>query len=343
MSSKTAPDPPRPWSLAARLTLWYAASSFVLLAASAGFMYGALVYRLESEADEFMAEKVDLVRRLLGRAGEPVVLPPDEQRGSSIHLRVIAPNGEVHLKTSGVDEELPADDFPPPETTVHGRERWLADGRCFRVASLRTPDYVIQMALDRTQEERRLEAYRRNLVIVLGLALLGSVALGYGIARRGIRPVEAIADTARHVRSSTLNERIALTGLPAELSTLAESFNAMLDRLEQSFDRLRRFSADIAHELRTPVNNLRGELEVALGKPRQPEEYREVLSSALEECGRLAGMIDSLLFLARAENPRTQIDKEPLDVCRELATVCEFYEAAATEAGVRLTAEPGGG
>src|SRR5262245_26421380 len=114
MSSKTAPDPPR-WSLATRLTLWYATSSFVLLAASAGFMYGALVYSLESEDDQFMAEKVELVRALLGRAGQPVVLPREGQLASAIHLRVIAPDGEVVLKTAGVDDELPADQFPPSE------------------------------------------------------------------------------------------------------------------------------------------------------------------------------------------------------------------------------------
>jgi two-component system heavy metal sensor histidine kinase CusS len=75
---------------------------------------------------------------------------------------------------------------------------------------------------------------------------------------------------------------------------------------------------------------------VALSKPRSPEEYREVLGSSLEECGRLARLIDRLLFLARAENPETQIVREPCELGVELATVCEFYEAAATEAGVRL-------
>jgi two-component system heavy metal sensor histidine kinase CusS len=115
----------------------------------------------------------------------------------------------------------------------------------------------------------------------------------------------------------------------------------MLDRLEESFARLSRFSADIAHELRTPVYNLRGEVEVAVAKPRSPEEYREVLGSNLEECGRLAHLIDRLLFLARAENPETQITREPCDLGRELATVCEFYELSAREKGVGLAVAAG--
>src|SRR5262249_5906233 len=154
----------------------------------------------------------------------------------------------------------------------------------FRLAAVRIavggpggPTHLLQVALDRTQEEALLARYRRNLAAVLALALLLSAALGYRIARRGIRPVEAIAATAGRIGSATLGERIDTKGLPGELWSLAGTFNAMLDRLERSFAQLRQFSADIAHELRTPVNNLRGEIEVALGKPRTDEEYREAL------------------------------------------------------------------
>src|SRR5262249_9572489 len=194
-------------------------------------------------------------------------------------------------------------------------------GKSVRILSARAAvggraenDRVIQVALDRTYEEDLLAGYRRNLWIVLGAALLVCALAGYRIAQRGLRPVAQITEMARRIRSSTLDERIEASGLPAELSALAGTFNEMLDRLEESFNRLARFSADIAHELRTPVNNLRGEAEVALGRSRSAAEYREVLGSCLEECARLARIIDSLLFLARAESPETQLAKEPLDV-----------------------------
>jgi len=166
--------------------------------------------------------------------------------------------------------------------------------------------------------------------------LLLSALIGYQIARRGIRPVEEIAATVRRIRSSTLNQRVETRGLPSELSTLALTFNETLDGLEDAFARLARFSSDIAHELRTPINNIRGEVEVALGKARAPEEYREVLESSLEECLRLSRIIDSLLFLARAEHPETQIRREPLDIGKELNALREFYEGAASEIGVSL-------
>jgi two-component system heavy metal sensor histidine kinase CusS len=110
----------------------------------------------------------------------------------------------------------------------------------------------------------------------------------------------------------------------------------MLERLEGSFERLSRFSADIAHELRTPVNNLRVGMEVALGRGRSLDEYRETLGSCLEECGRLSRIIDSMLFIARSEDPRTQITREPVDVSRELQRMRDFFELPASEAGVEL-------
>jgi two-component system heavy metal sensor histidine kinase CusS len=198
---------------------------------------------------------------------------------------------------------------------------------------------VIQVAMDRTQEEALLAGYRWHSGLALGTALVFCAGAGYLIARQGLRPLADITATARRIRSTTLNERIDDGGLPAELRVLAATFNDMLDRLEESFERLARFSADIAHELRTPVNNLRGEAEVALGKQRAPEEYREVLGSCLEECGRLTRLIDNLLFLARAESGQAAPTGEVLDMGRELTGVRDFFEAAAAEAGVTLVVQ----
>ena len=194
---------------------------------------------------------------------------------------------------------------------------------------------MIQAGLDRTEAEL-FSGYQRRMVIVLGAALLLSAVAGYRIARHGLRPVEEIAAKARRIRSTTLDERIETTGLPAELHSLAGTFNEMLDRLQESFGRLAQFSADIAHELRTPLTNLRGEAEVALGRARSPEEYREAIGSCLEECERLSHLVDTLLFLARAERVPASLDRERVDVVQELQRAREFYDAAATGGGVVL-------
>jgi two-component system, OmpR family, heavy metal sensor histidine kinase CusS len=113
----------------------------------------------------------------------------------------------------------------------------------------------------------------------------------------------------------------------------------MLDRLQDSFVRLDRFSADIAHELRTPVHRLRNVTEVTLAAERSPSRDGDALGLCLDAAESLGDLIDRLLFLARAEDPRRQLDRENVKVCRELVVVCEFFEAMAAEAGVELSAE----
>jgi two-component system heavy metal sensor histidine kinase CusS len=231
-----------------------------------------------------------------------------------------------------MSDQLPAQIFPQSDRIEYRSFRQ----RIFRVLAMQVPNYHLQVGVEVTFEKNMLAGYRKRLWTVLGVGLLLSALAGYVIARRGIRPVEEIAATVRRVRSSTLNQRIETAGLPSELSLLASTFNETLDSLEDAFARLARFSSDIAHELRTPINNMRGEIEVALTKTRSLEEYHEVLESSLEECLRLSRMIDSLLFLARAEHPETQIRRESVDVVSELSAVREFYEAAASDAGISL-------
>src|SRR6202044_2750100 len=170
--------------------------------------------------------------------------------------------------------------------------------------------------------------------------LLGTLAIfplvGYQIARRGIRPLREMARTTRHISSTNLRERIQPEGYPSELASLASTFNKMLDGLEESFERISRFSADIAHDLRTPVNNIRGEAEVALARARSIEEYRDVLESSLEESVRLSDLISDLLFLARAESPLAHLHRERVDVSELLGGVQDYYEASATDAGITL-------
>jgi two-component system heavy metal sensor histidine kinase CusS len=110
----------------------------------------------------------------------------------------------------------------------------------------------------------------------------------------------------------------------------------MLARLEESFRRLQDFSADIAHDMRTPVGNLMMQTQVALTRSRTPEEYREVLYSSLEEYDRLARMISDMLFLARADNGQLVPSRERLDLGQEMDALCDFYEPVASERGVRL-------
>jgi two-component system heavy metal sensor histidine kinase CusS len=329
----------RPRSLAFRLSVWYASSAFLLLTAGTGFLSWELVQSSNAEDDQYLSEKVNTIGRLLNQADSHTLKWEVEGESSTrpgveVLSRVSSADGRTIVESPAMSEQLPPSVFP-----ANGRAEYRTVGnRVFRVLSAQSGTYRIQVGLEVTFERDIFASYRERLWTVLGAGLLLCAFAGYAITRRGIRPVREIAASIRRIRSSTLNQRVETDGLPSELTLLASTFNETLDSLEDAFARLARFSSDIAHELRTPLNNIRGEVEVALSKTRSPQEYREVLGSSLEECVRLSRMIDRLLFLARAENPGTQIRREAVDVAGELRAVREFYEAAASDAGVSLDA-----
>jgi len=124
--------------------------------------------------------------------------------------------------------------------------------------------------------------------------------------------------------------------VPAELRELAGAFNRTLQRLEDSFRRLSQFSADLAHDLRTPIGNLLGEAQVALSRPRTAAEYEAVIASSVEELERINRMIDGMLFLARADNVQASLELRPVDAGAEVDRLIAYYEGPASEAGVGI-------
>ncbi len=147
-----------------------------------------------------------------------------------------------------------------------------------------------------------LDQLQHDFWLALLAATLLTVIVGILIARHGMHPVRAIAQTAGRISAGQLAARIPEADVPPELAELVAAFNAMLGRLEESFQRLSDFSADLAHELRTPIHTLRMQTEVSLAKPRSDDEYRDLLASNLEEYERLSRMIADMLFLAKAEH-----------------------------------------
>lgn len=344
----------RSWSVALRLTAWYVATTLLILTAATVVLYFILAKSIARQQDQFLAAKVGVLRGLLrerpenlGDLKEEVEETWAPRQYAQVYARVLDETGRVIVQSPRMSARLSAGAFPPPVAvdvvpehaiTIHSPSGALVRALSARAVLGRgeSPSVTIQVALDTKSERDLMASYREQLLLVLGIGLPICAVLGYWLARNSLEPLREIAATVQRIRSSNLDERIDAAGLPADLSSLAERFNAMLDRLQDSFARLSRFSADIAHELRTPVNNMRLEVEVALGKGRSVEEYRETLGSCLEECGRLGRIIDSLLFIARAEDPRTQIHKEPVNLALELERVREFYEAPAAEAGVKF-------
>ena len=157
--------------------------------------------------------------------------------------------------------------------------------------------------------------------------------------RWGHAPIRRMSATVRGITSKNLHVRLDRKAVPRELSTLVASFNEMLDQLQTSFDRLTQFSADIAHELRTPVTNLMTQAQVALSKDRPAASYRDVLYSSLDELDRLRKMISEMLFMAQTENPTRQFEKVKVQLDDEIRGVFEYFEALSDEAGIELRLE----
>jgi two-component system heavy metal sensor histidine kinase CusS len=159
------------------------------------------------------------------------------------------------------------------------------------------------------------------------------------VARRAMLPLARITAATQSLDVGRLDRKLDDHAWPAELRDLAAEFAQMQVRLRDSFQRLAQFSDDLAHELRTPVNNLMGAGEVALGQPRSADEYRETLASMLEEAQRLRRMIDELLFLARAEQPEEWLEPVSIDAREEATAVVEFFSPVADEKRVTLSVD----
>ena len=341
----------RRWSITSRLSFLFTVSSLVLVAVMGVYLYRAGAAELDQEITEMLADTVDFVRTIASRQKDTAELARPHfwdalgVPGSRLHMLILDDRNEVLESTSPL--RIPPAVLPPPVADGQRASRsvkWSAPGghRYRVVAGMgklgagETHPILIVLALDITAEEQRLRAYRETLIGTLLIGALCATALGYLIARRGLAPVRRIAKTASEITLARLERKLELDDAPVELHELAAAFNGMLDRLHDSFSRLSQFSSDIAHELRTPINNLMGEAQVSLSRARTAEEYREALESSVEEFERLSRMIENMLFLARADDPQTQIAAAPIDARAELEKICEFFQIVAEDSGVLL-------
>jgi two-component system heavy metal sensor histidine kinase CusS len=218
------------------------------------------------------------------------------------------------------------------------------DGRFFLLGAqwveLRQPEArkrLVQIAFDRSHDAMIIADYRRKVLTVLLAGLVLSVTLGFVIAKAGLKPLSNMTRAFTRISAEELNTRVNSLHWPPEVAALAGAFDSMLERLERSFALLTQFSADLAHELRTPINNLRGETEVALGKSRTAEEYRAVLESGLEEYERLTHVIENLLFLARADTRDTAVRPTPVNIRQEIDALVEYFDALAEEKAIAIS------
>ena len=340
--------PAEPRSIASQLVFRFTLSGALLLCFGLIVLYLIVVRHAFEEDNVFLADRISALRADLKNISGPKALQeqlraPNIGKSMTYWIRVFDSDGQPIAETPGMNEMLPGSAFPEArtDTAIATPKDYWVHGKLFSLAATREKtnghSYLIQVGQDRTVDQEFTREFGALLVIVLIFGIVLSAMIAATVTKRGLRPLAEMTLSLKRVGPTHLHERVPPTGWPRELQPLAAAFDAMLDRLEDSFTRLSQFSADIAHELRTPIANIRGEAEVALTRPRSPNEYREVMESNVGECERLSGIIDNLLFLARADAAEGYIERALLDGPAEIAKIASFYEAIADEQRVTVT------
>ncbi len=325
-------------SLLTRLQVSFALATLVVVGLLAIFMDVALRHSFESEDAMVLEAQADA----LAQGGAMRKLPKGDQarRPEKADWRLL--DGQGHI----LDQSMGMGKLPPISWPAEARspvEIKASNGERFSVLVRAIPEGSLQLAMDRNHEQTLVAGFRRTLGVAIGLAAMLAALLGRWVAKRGLRPLHLIATEAAHIDPSRLDRRLHGGHFPEELGELVSTLNGTLARLQEAFDRLGRMASELAHELRTPLQNLRAEVEAILLVPSDPEASREALGSVLEECDRLARLIEQMLFLARSENPATVIERRSVDVRSLFQSVADFFEAEAEEAHViiHVDAVPG--
>ena len=339
---------PEPRSIASQLVLLFTLAAVLLLTCGLGIFYLIVVRHAFEEDNAVLADKVFALRNTFKKGGAPLLadeiktLPAD----SAWRLRLLDSAGQILAQTPGMNESLSPGVFPSPSGMPWqflARDYHRA-GKLFSLATIQAENqggakFTLQMAQDRSGDAEFTREFGALLAVLVALGLLASTAIAFAVTRRGLRPLAEMTDATARIGPNHLNERVAPARWPRELQPLARAFDDMLDRLEDSFTRLSQFSADLAHELRTPIANIRGEAEVALTRPRATAEYREVIESTVAECERLSRIVDSLLFLARAEAKDRKVAAVIFDARAAAEKIATFYRLVSEERGIIIVCQ----
>ncbi len=334
-----------------RLTLWYCAmfaAAAVLLSVSSWWMLRRSLMATEYHELQERAEDVQL---LLVQLGPHAALASLQQKFAEIYqvkddgkyLQILDQNGNwLYRSKRMIDEGLrPAapGDLPAQGTIVEfhqGTRYVMALAYPIHANGLA---YSVQTGIALNKSMVLLSAFGAQLLLLTPAVLVLAAIGGHFMSRKALAPVAAIATEARRINDSNLDVRLPIAETRDEISHLSETLNQMLARVESGVRSIRDFTANAAHELRTPLALIRAEVEVALSKPRAAEDYREACEQVQMETVRMTGLIDSLLLLARADAGMEALRFELVDANRLSLQVGEKWKTAMRLAFLDFTME----
>lgn len=329
-----------------RLTLWYSAILGIILLVSGAGLYYLMSFHLLSRLDRDLTAELKGVDEELEESSTTTGVRARLHRRFGHYENVLFdiryPNGSAPLFSRSLGNEP----FPDPEpqelsaSTAYSTYQ-VSDGSQWRIASreITGPDgpLVARVAGSLAADHHELNELLGSLLVLGPLALLAAIGGGYLLARRALAPIDRMTRVAHEISVNRLNRRLVVSNPHDELGRLATTLNGMIARLEKSFTDMQQFTADAAHELRTPVAVMRNEAEVTLRAPRTPEEYRASLENLLEEFERLTRLADQLLYLCREDAGMTRSQHASVQLDQVAIEVADHMRALAHEKGIKLT------
>ena len=338
-------------SIAWRLALAIALTCALVLSMIGVFLYRSLASELAFRDDQALLGRLEQMRALLHESDSLEALQKRPRLYQNMLgnldsvLLVKRADGSPLITINPHQQNLP-DMQPIAKTWAPQRADIKTLGETVLLAGIalgpagETLSVTVGKRLD--EREQMLASYRLHLYGAVGLGALLAFGIGLLLLRRGLGPLRELTCAMAGIDPRSLDQRMATSNVPAELKEPVQALNAMLARLEDSFARLSQFSADLAHEIRTPLHNLLGSNSLALNQSRSPAEYQEVLASNIEEFERLNRMAENLMFLARAEHGQRPLQLLALDLGEVGDGLCDYFEALAEDRQLQLDNQLGG-
>jgi len=328
-------------SILLRLTVSAGLGISLMAAATGIYLYSSFRHAITVT---IVKDLENTAKVLLHRLNEDE-LPLDKEAlevGEHLLVRVTDSRKTVLLETKGMDQLVPMAIYPIPERPWTFLESRKDLGHNLTLLSMPYSKGWIQIARNHDTEDMLVRQFRTSLFSVLGVIPLLAALVGYWIMRNALRPLKRLAKRAGSIRPGNLQMRLDVSEFPSELEPIAVALNGTLARLELAFTRLGEVNSDMAHDLRTPVHSLRLELEGILSRREYPPELDEPLSGMMETLDHMAAVIEQMLFLARTEDPATQIQRSALDVEALLRGAAAPFESIAEDNQVTIEIEVSG-
>jgi two-component system heavy metal sensor histidine kinase CusS len=341
-------------SLTFQLTLYFAIAAFALLTMVSIFFYVEMVSILHQNDKQFVTDEATIISSLLNNSDDDIVTlrhevqhVPKVLHNSTYHylVRVTDSNNQSVVESEGKHSALQLPEFFKTSAVLQPEFAYWhnPNGKKYLLMKYLTPPtalthktWQIQIALDVSYHHFWIQQHKYIIVMLLIGGEIFAIFFGYFVAHNGLRRMRDLLLTTKKITSKSLHQRIDARLWPTELRELGLAFNDMLNRIEQAFEHLTQLSADLAHELRTPVNNMLGVTELALAHHSDNDKISAVLESNLEELQRITKIIENILFLAHAENPQLDLKKQELALEAELAVVCDYYAAIAEDKNISI-------